>query len=148
MFANILKSRTVFPYLIGTPILHKSEYKSTVTRESSKYLRYSNERIYLYAGVHIHVSNQGNYDVFINSTEALYIDLYENYVDFDNLAANLLFHHDENYNISQIKFTINFHSNRTYYLIISTIYSNVTFSFSLILTGPSPGNLNETSVYF
>jgi len=134
---------------LNTSIVYESEYKSIITRDSLTFRMYNycNGPQHFYKNLQIHVFQQGKYDIFINSTEHLYVSLYKDYFYPLDIDLNSLFRLDERCEINQIKFTRNFHSNETYDLIISTVYSNLTFSFSLILTGPSHINLNQTSVY-
>ena len=131
----------------NTSIAYESEYKSIVTRDSLTFWKdsYCDEPQYFYENLQIHVFKQGNYDIFINSTAQLYVMLYKDYFYPENINTNLLFRLDEWCKVNQIKFTSNFHSNKTYNLIISTAFPNVTFSFSFVLIGPSHISLNQTN---
>ena len=132
---------------LNASIVYESKYKSIITRNSLTFWKddYCDGPQYFYENLQIHVSKQGNYDIFINSTAQVYVGLYKNYFYPENINTNLLFRLHDWCKVSQIKFTSNFHSNKTYNLIISTASPNVTFSFSLILTGPSHISLNQTN---
>ena len=129
---------------IATHTLYESMYQSIVTRNSSTYSRYC-KKGYFYENIQIIVSKQGNYDIFINSTNQLYITLHKNYFDPAESSTNLIFHQTDWCNVSQIKFISHFHAGITYNLIISTAYPNMTSSFSLAFIGPSHVNINRTS---
>jgi len=129
---------------IATHTLYESMYQSIITRNSSTYSRYC-KKGYFYENIQITVSKQGNYDIFINSTNELYISFHKNYFDPMDLITNVLFYLDDWCNVNQMKFTSYLHSNETYNLIISTAYPNMTSSFSLAFIGPSHVNINRTS---
>mgnify|MGYP001031726875 FL=1 len=141
---NGRKINTTLTSTLSITTLYESMYESIVTRNSPMYSRYCEDG-YFYENIQIIVSKQGNYDIFINSTNQLYITLHKNYFDPAESSTNLIFQQTDWCNVSQIKFISHFHADITYNLIISTAYPNMTSSFSLALIGPSHVNINRTS---
>lgn len=96
----------------------------------------------------MHLSKKGYYQFIINSSIGINAQIYKNYFYSMNPNINLLMRIFGDCTIGQIKFTIYLWPNKTYYLVVTTIVSNATYSYSVISTGPSFINFNQTSKYY
>jgi len=130
-----------------TPILTNSTYKLTITRNSPIYLENGQLPEYHYHTAHMHVSQDGSYIFFIDSTVDAFINIYKKYFDPNDLSVNSIrrsYVDNTNY---QLKFTTNLQVNQTYTLLASTISPEIASSISIFSIGPSFIIFNQTSKY-
>jgi len=95
----------------------------------------------------MHVSQDGSYIFFIDSTVDAFINIYKKYFDPNDLSVNSIrrsYVDNTNY---QLKFTTNLQVNQTYTLLASTISPEIASSISIFSIGPSFIIFNQTSKY-
>jgi len=134
-------------FYIDSPILTNSTYKLTITRNSPIYLENGQLPEYHYHTAHMHVSREGSYTFFIDSTVDAFISIYKKYFDPNDLSINSIrrsYIDNTNY---QLKFTTNLRMNETYTLLVSAISPEIASSISIFSIGPSLIVFNQTSKY-
>jgi len=95
----------------------------------------------------MHVSREGSYTFFIDSTVDAFISIYKKYFDPNDLSINSIrrsYIDNTNY---QLKFTTNLRMNETYTLLVSAISPEIASSISIFSIGPSLIVFNQTSKY-
>lgn len=118
---------------------------SILSIDSPTYLSECEKPIYYYESTSMRVSKEGHYQFIINSSIGIHAKVYKNYFYPMNPNIYLLMHLYGDCTVGRIKFTINLWTNETYYLIVATTTPNITYSYSVISTGPSYINFNQTS---
>lgn len=131
-----------------TGIAVESLYDSILTASSPKYRANCDISLNHYEAVQMYVSKQGNYEFLINSTIKVNVYIYKHDFNPAYLHSKFILHHYIACDVCQIKFRIDFQSNRTYQLAIATqtFIRNPLASFSIISIGSSKIDFNRISI--
>ena len=123
--------------MLATIPLLTSRYSSTLTSASSSYNRLvqSTDR-YFYESIQILVDKSGLYKISTDSPSLMYVYLYNSTFNVSNPSANMMTSvYDTNF-VPNLSFSINLHTRIVYILVITTVNSENTGSFHIIITGP------------
>ena len=132
---------------IGTTTLIESVYNSSLTTDISTYLEECYETPYYYQSILICILKEGQYDLVISSAMGISAKVYKNNFNPIDLDTNLLQQYHGDCSAGQIKFINNFSPDKVYYLIVARTSPNTTFSYSVVSTGSSHINFNQSSEY-
>ena len=104
--------------------------------------------MYYYEGMQIRVVKEGNYNIFVNSSVEVYVNLYKNHFKPIEPDFNLFVHAHVNCDISQIKFVAFLQPNETHELLVATSSFNSITSFSVVINGPSSVSFSRKSIQY
>lgn len=130
------------------PTLTESRYTSKLTTDSSTYIKSCRYPMYYYEGMQIRVVKEGNYNIFVNSSVEVYVNLYKNHFKPIEPDFNLFVHAHVNCDISQIKFVAFLQPNETHELLVATSSFNSITSFSVVINGPSSVSFSRKSIQY
>ncbi|CAF4245336.1 unnamed protein product, partial [Adineta steineri] len=105
--------------------------------DSQRYSRNCGKSNYYYETIQIDVVTNGIYMIASKSIVDTYGYIYKNSFDPFNPSVNLILEDDDSCDGEQFRLTVNLLVNVKYILVVTTFYSDVTESFSIIVSGPT-----------
>jgi len=133
---------------VDISMLRESIDTSVLSKDDPIYLRECGGFIHYYKATLMSVTQEGQYDLTINSTIAIYTRVHKNHFDPTEPERNLLQQFYGNCFVNQLKFSINLWPGEIYYLIVATIFSSAMAPYSVASTGSSYVNFYQTSKYY
>ncbi|CAF1094356.1 unnamed protein product [Adineta steineri] len=120
-------------------------YTSTLTTNSSTYLRSCSGASSYYEAIQVNVVTSGLYIFFSKSNMGTYGSIYEDYFNPSNPDENHLLDKEHSYYSSPLAFKIALKTSITYILVVTTRDSNITGAFSIFVSGPNKVDLKNIS---
>jgi hypothetical protein len=123
-------------------------YSSALTTDSQTYGRTSCTSLnYYYETIQVNVVKTDWYTLSSNSSLDTYGYLYKDHFNPFNPSENLLLRDDDGCFKNQFRLVTYLQSSARYVLVVTTYYSNVTETFSIVAFGPDNVILNHISKY-
>ncbi|UJR34563.1 hypothetical protein I4U23_027339 [Adineta vaga] len=143
---NLIKIGLILTFFINSHALVLTDYVARISSYNSTFIRYNGvKRDYYFHAIAVNVYRNGSYNFTSQSSFDMYGSFHYFPTDSTNLSKSLI--SDDYDNNHRFQINVDLQSQKTYVLIVSTYYPNVTGFFRVRVEGPTNVQLDHNDYF-